>query len=120
MLQERCLGSVKVTSIDYEFLMATLTKIAGHIRNRRSEVRRILFYGSFVRGDYTPESDLDLIITVGETEIPFLFRPERFAEFFQAIPLDVNILVYTDGEIAKMIENGNEFIIAAMKEARKL
>ena len=120
MLQERCLGSVKVTSVDYDLLMATLTRIAGDITNRSSEVRRILFYGSFLRRDYTPESDLDLMIIVGKTDTPFLFRPERFAGFFQGIPLDVNILVYTEGEIAKMIENGNEFIVALMEEAREL
>jgi len=120
MLQERYLDSVKVTSVDYDLLMATLKRIAGDMRNQNVEVRRILLYGSFVRGDFTPESDLDLIIIVGKADTPFLFRAERFMEFFRGVPLEVNIHVYTEGEITKIKEKGNRFIVEVMEEAREL
>lgn len=120
MLQELCLDSVKIISVDYDVLIETLKEVAKDLKAKNPAVKRIMLFGSFLKGNYTPESDVDLLIIVGKTETPFLCRADSFIEFFKGIPLDVNILVYTEKEINTMVEKGNEFIIEILRQGREL
>ena len=46
-------------------------KIAGALL-KISDVRAIVLYGSFARGDFGPKSDIDLFIVTGKVERKFL------------------------------------------------
>ncbi len=117
MLHEKSLGSVKIQSVDYDALMDTIKGDAHTIKAQHPLVKNILLFGSFYKRNYTPESDVDILIIVEETEAPFLQRRDIFIRFFQNIPFDVNILVYTEMEIKKMQKEGNDFINGIMNES---
>ncbi|MCX7667428.1 MAG: nucleotidyltransferase domain-containing protein [Atribacterota bacterium] len=110
---------MKITSVDREKLYDALSTIVQNLKQRYPEIKDIFLFGSFARGDYTPESDIDLLIVCSHLETPFLFRSERFIEFFRPLPLDVNFLVYTEEEIHRMREEKNPFILAVFAEAKR-
>ena len=117
MLHEKSLGSVRIISVDHELLIHTLKKKSISIKAEYPDIVRGLLFGSFSKGNFLPESDIDILLIIEETDIPFLERKERFRPFFRDIPFDVNILVYTQSEIDLMHENGNLFIRDVIKEA---
>lgn len=71
---------------------------------------RILLYGSFMRNDYTPNSDVDIAIIVNHTDESFIARQDNYIMYFSTIPLDVSLVIYTIEEIKKMKKEKNAFI----------
>jgi uncharacterized protein len=76
--------------------------------------RQIWLYGSFARGDYHQESDLDLII-IKETDKKF---PDRIEEVLQYCPggIAVEPMVYTPQELETMLAERNTFLVQAFSE----
>lgn len=120
MLRERSSGSVKILSVDYEALLEALKGAGARIRGRHPGVKRVLLFGSFAAGNYTPESDIDILIVVKDTAVPFLKRQDDFLDFFTGLPFDVNMLVYTEGELEKMLREKNALITEAAAGAVEL
>ena len=120
ILQKKYLDSVKITSVNYDELIGALKRISGKIREQYSFVAKIFLFGSFYKRNFTPESDLDILIIVKHTDIPFLERRDLFLDFFKDIPFDLNILVYSEKETKKMLKEGNLFIENIMKESINL
>ena len=117
MLHEKSLGSVKIQSVDYNALLETIKGNACTIKAQYPLVTNVFLFGSFYKGNYTPESDIDILIIVKKTEVSFLQRRDVFINFFHNIPFDVNILVYTQREIKKMEKEGNPFITSIMNNS---
>ena len=120
MLQTRSYGSVEITSIDRDALFAELGRSTERLSRECPEVLKVLLFGSFARGDYTPESDVDLLLIVSRTEVPFLKRSDRYRDFFLGIPLDVNLTVYTREEADRMLGEESSFLRRVSVEARAL
>lgn len=120
MLQTRSYGSVEITSIDRDALLAELGRSAERLSREFPEVEKVLLFGSFARGDHTPESDVDLLLIVSRTEVPFLERSDRYRDFFLGIPLDVNLTVYTRGEADRMLQDVFGFLSRVSAEAHAL
>lgn len=112
MLHKRYFDGVEVESIEIDKVKETLREIATKIRSERPLVSRILLFGSFSKGDFTPSSDVDLAIIVRETSRKFIERSDEFIDEFRRVPFDVNLLVYTEDEVKKMLSDGS----ALMKE----
>lgn len=64
---------------------------------QRPDIVRVGYFGSYARGDCGVGSDLDLIVVVESSAIPF----ERRAVEFDCTPLPVpcDLLVYTQAEL---------------------
>lgn len=114
------LDSVKILSVDYKALLKAIEEACVKIRKDHNIVKKMLLFGSFLKGNYTPESDVDIIIVVDHDEKPFLERRDLFSNFFKDIPFDVNILVYTEDEINQMLKKENLFIKSVISEAMEL
>jgi len=114
------LDSVKILSVDYKALLKSLEEACAKIREEHNIVKKMLLFGSFFKGNYTPESDVDILIVVDHYEKPFLERRDLFFNFFKDIPFDINILVYTEDEINQMLKKGNLFIKSVISEAMEL
>ena len=110
MLVKKYFDGVEITSIEKDRLLDKLNSIAVLIKKNQPEVKNIILYGSFVKNDYTPHSDVDICFILTGTEKPFIERQDDYIGYFQDIPLDVNIVVYTIQEIDKMKNAGNQFI----------
>ncbi len=103
--------------MDKPALMEFLKEKAEEIKELGLAVRVFLF-GSFARGNYTPSSDVDLLILVKSAEGSFLGRADKFLEFFDGIPFDVNIVVYTLDEFERLKET--PFLRGVLREAIEL
>lgn len=60
------------------------------------EILRIGCFGSYARGDWGVGSDLDLVLVVAHSEVPFARRACHFDA--SGLPLPADLLVYTEAE----------------------
>lgn len=63
-------------------------------------VREAWFFGSYVSGNFGPDSDIDLML-VAETEAPFHTRAFAFEDLLDIGPR-MDILVYTPEEFSRL------------------
>lgn len=78
--------------------------------------QKIIMYGSCAKGDKAINigSDLDLIM-IKNTDEEFLERIDKVLDCCQE-PIGVEPLVYTEEEIKKMLDEGNDFLETALSE----
>ena len=81
---------------------------------RKFNIKKIIIFGSFARGDYHKGSDLDLVI-VGEFKERFIDRIGKIIELNDS-DLEINTMVYTEEEFQKMIKERRSFIEQALEE----
>ncbi len=120
MLRKKLSGSVEIEAVDREKLIRKLKKAAKRVRAEDALVEAVSLFGSFARSDYTPLSDVDLLIVVAESERPFLQRSEKYSSFFSGIPFDLNVVVYTKEELKALQDEGRPFVLNIMREAVRL
>ena len=75
---------------------------ACQVGRARADVSRIVLFGSLARGDWAFGSDLDLIVVVSDSPLPFTDRPATFDTV--ALPVSTDLLVYTTREWESMAE----------------
>jgi predicted nucleotidyltransferase len=85
---------------------------------QRYQPQRIILFGSAARGEADADSDLDVLV-IKDTPEPFVQRLEAMARLCPS-GVHADILVYTPEEIQRMIEDGNPFVLRALKEGRVL
>ena len=73
-----------------------LREWAQRARAVRSDVRRVGYFGSYARGDWGVGSDLDVIIIVSSTRLPFERRGVEWD--LTELPVPADVLVYTEDE----------------------
>ncbi len=81
---------------------------------KKFNLKKIIIFGSFARGDYHKGSDLDLII-VGEFKERFIDRIGKIIELNDS-DLEIDAMVYTEEEFQKMIKERRPFIEQALEE----
>ena len=82
------------------------------------EVEKIIVFGSFIRDEAVPGSDLDLLIILSDSQIPLMERIPRFLP--SSFPIPVDVFPYTKKEVEMMLEEGNLFIKRALAEGKEL
>ncbi len=120
MQQKRSSGSALIESIDKDKILEDLQAQAANIGKTRSDVFACILYGSLLKGDYTPESDIDILIIVHTASEPFLKRADAFRDFFLHLPMDVDLKVYTKQEAQSMLEQGNAYLEEALHKGKLL
>ncbi len=81
---------------------------------KKFNLKKIIIFGSFARGDYHKVSDLDLII-VGEFKERFIDRIGKIIELNDS-DLEIDVMVYTEEEFQKMIKERRPFIEQVLEE----
>ena len=79
---------------------------------------KIILFGSLSQGRSHELSDLELII-VGQFNVPFFKRIGLILNLNDT-DLEVDPLVYTEEEFARMLDEDNFFIINAIKEGTEI
>ena len=89
-----------------------------HAVVKQFSIDKVILFGSYARGDFHENSDIDLII-VGIFKERFF---DRIGKILDLVPKDLNIepFVYTIEEFETMRQNGNPFIITAVSEGVQL
>jgi uncharacterized protein len=80
---------------------------AAKTRAEHQEVRRIGYFGSYARGDWGVGSDLDIVIVIDRSELPFERRSTEFDA--REIPVPVDLLVYTEAEMEEWDSSNRKF-----------
>lgn len=88
---------------------------AEKVVRERKEVLRIGYFGSYAREDWGVGSDLDLVIVVERSELPF----ERRAAAWDTseLPVPTDVLVYTAEEWQSLSKQRGRFYQTLMREA---
>lgn len=108
---------VEVVYFDRQAVEEGLSHLARSLKNR-PEVERVLAFGSFVKGESVPGSDVDLLIVLRDSEKPF---PDRIPDYLpDRFPVGVDVFPYTRAEIDRMRQAGNPFIMAILAEGQEL
>ena len=86
---------------------------AEDIDQNRKDVLRIGYFGSYARGDWGVGSDLDLLVIVRHSDLPFKGRSVSWN--VAALPVPVDLLIYTQAEWHKLRQR--RFYSTVMREA---
>jgi len=87
---------------------------AGRLMNKYADIERVGYFGSYARGDWGVGSDLDLIIIVTDSNLPFYGRAVDISTSELPVPSDV--LVYTWAEWDEMADVNGKFFQVIQKE----
>ena len=69
---------------------------AERVSQERKDIIRIGYFGSYAKGNWGVGSDLDLVIIVKSSELPFNRRAVEWDTL--ELPVPVDVLVYTEAE----------------------
>jgi predicted nucleotidyltransferase len=95
-------------ALDRESVLAASREWARRHRERYPEILKIALFGSYVRGDYAPGSDLDVLIVVKESpEKRWFMRSAAFDDLDLPVPAD--LFVYTEAEYDRMSRDNGWF-----------
>jgi predicted nucleotidyltransferase len=109
---------VRIRYLDRETVRKALDDLVKVLAEEHPELEAVILLGSFARGDAVPASDVDLLLILADSELPFhhripAFLPSRF-------PVSVDVFPYTRQEIEKMLREGNPFISSALEKGVEL
>jgi hypothetical protein len=79
------------------------------------EVIQLGYFGSLAKGNWGVGSDLDLIVIIQDSSIPFEKRPVGWD--FDMLPVPTDMLIYTMKEWQHMRKKGGRFVEMIEKEA---
>ena len=119
MLQKESSGSVKFISINKQKLLPKLKKIASIIKRKNPEVIDVRLFGSIAKNEDIGTSDIDIVIILNNSEENLFQRILKYKKYLD-LPIPVDVLVYTEDEIEKMIKEKNFFIKTILEESRSL
>ncbi len=117
MLRQRSYGSVKIISLDRDKALLRLQAIARRIYADHPEVKEVRLFGSLARGDQVGTSDIDVLIVLRHDEPgQMLERIRTFYPYFD-LPVPVDVLAYTEAEIAERLQGGDPFMARVWEES---
>jgi len=101
------LDFVKVEAVDKKSLDRALHRYVERTVRDHPEVVAIILYGSFPKGSFTPQSDIDLLIVLKESRESILDRIPHFLDPYLPFPLDV--FPYTVSKLRRLFERSPKF-----------
>ncbi|MDY6797086.1 MAG: nucleotidyltransferase domain-containing protein [Actinomycetota bacterium] len=109
---------MKIRYLDRKAVKKALDGYARNLADSHPELEAIILFGSFARGDSVPASDVDILLVLAESDMPFqdrivAFLPSRF-------PIGMDVFPYTREEIEDMLRDGNRFVAAALENGIEL
>ena len=96
----RLLNSSVIKWPDENQVLSSLQKWIEVILPMNKEILQIGYFGSYARGDWGVGSDLDIVIILRQSNLPFGKRNQVWEEHILPVPTDV--LIYTQEEWEKM------------------
>ncbi len=109
----RLLSSSVLKWPDAQTVDRAVRRWAENINQNRKDVLHIGYFGSYARGDWGAGSDLDLIVIVKHSNLPFERRSVSWN--VTALPVPVDLLIYTQAEWNELRQR--RFYSTVMREA---
>lgn len=117
-MREQSSNFAEVRFLDYEQILADLRQAVSAAKAAHPEIVKVLLIGSLVRGNWTADSDADLIVVVRKQFPDFLGSRVPYQIFTPAIPTDS--LVYSEREFAQMCCDPESFLAQNLPAAVEL
>jgi len=89
---------------DASDVRAAAERWAAAAADEHPEIVRVGYFGSYARGDWGVGSDIDLVMVVDHTQVPFDRRSAKWD--LSALPVPSDLLVYTTDEFARLTREG--------------
>ncbi|MBI5410606.1 MAG: nucleotidyltransferase domain-containing protein [Nitrospirae bacterium] len=100
------MAGVKTTFLDVDPLIAKLRDRTQDLLAKEPAVLEVSLFGSFVKGNYCPGSDADLLVILKEDDRRFIDRIPAFLVWFSGVGVPVDVFPYTVEEIEDMKDSG--------------
>ena len=97
----------EVRFIDRDAIIQNLRAVVAKAKSCYPEIAKVFLFGSFVRGDWTADSDADLIVVV-DKEFPDVLARSRYQIHCVSIPTDT--LVYSEAEFRQLAADPGSFL----------
>lgn len=107
-MQKASSSSVEVRFIDLDEVMADLHRAVAEAKAARPEIIKVLLFGSLVRGNWTADSDADLIVVVDREFPDFLSSRSPYHIYAKSVPCDS--LIYSASEFEKLANDPSSFL----------
>ncbi|MBI1983897.1 MAG: nucleotidyltransferase domain-containing protein [Acidobacteria bacterium] len=107
-MPEKSWNSVEVRFIDRDAVVRDLRQAVAEAKSRYPEIVRVYLFGSFVRGNWTADSDADLMVVVRRKFSGVLdSERSRYQIFVNSVPTDS--LVYSETEFERLRQDPSSF-----------
>lgn len=80
---------------------------------------KIILFGSYAQGNYSDESDLDLIL-IKDTNVPKHKRGIEVRRLFYGLPIPMDINIYTSSEFDNELSNQYSFLSSVISGSKVL
>ena len=100
---------------DAQMVNQAIRRWAAKMEQQHPETLQIGYFGSYAKGNWGVGSDLDLIIVVDHSSLPFTQRSVAWDTLELPVPTDV--CVYTQAEWDNMKRQAHRFYREVMREA---
>ena len=114
-MQTKSSDFVKIRYLDKAAIMSALTHWVDELSREYPKIEEIRLFGSLARDEAVPGSDVDILIVLAESDLPFNDRIEKYMP--SSFPVGIDVFPYTELEIETMLEQGNYFLKSAMKDS---
>lgn len=86
---------------------------------RTAGAKRAVAFGSYARGIADAWSDLDLVVVI-ETDLPRLERGRLLGDLYDALPVSLDLLVFTPSEFERGVQAGLDVFAAIATEGKTI
>jgi len=109
----RLLSSVEVKYHNPGLIRKKVELFAKDLKANHPEIIRVIWFGSWIMGGYSPGSDVDLCIIVDHAAKAHRDRPVRYLP--HGFPVGLDICVYTEKEFKKLSCSHGEWHAAILE-----
>lgn len=111
-------GGVAVFNKPSRWSLANLACLADEPL-RAAGADRAVAFGSYARGVADAWSDLDLAVVI-ETDLPRLERGRLLGDLYDALPVSLDLLVFTPSEFERGVQAGLDVFAAIAMEGKTI
>jgi predicted nucleotidyltransferase len=105
----------RVTRTDIDAIVEQAT----HLLVEAAHPEKIILFGSLARGDFTEDSDLDLLVILPSVE-DRIEEMARLRRVLKGIPLPIDIVVYSKAELERRRDLRGTMLYHALREGQVL
>jgi predicted nucleotidyltransferase len=87
-MENKSWNGAEVRFLDYDEILRDLRQAVREAKAAHQEIVKVWLFGSLVQGDWTADSDADLIVVVGKEFPDFLSSRTPYQVFARSIPTD--------------------------------
>ena len=114
-MQKKSSPFVKIEYLDKPAIMKAIGHLVKELSQNCPEIERISLFGSFARDEAVPGSDVDILIVLTDSNVPFKDRMTKYMP--SSFPVGVEVFPYTRSEIETMLSQGNFFLKSAERDS---